>query len=248
MAEITELIAADYLHIMRWQMRLAELRQRRGDPAILPALAATWNTLASLIDLHMAADDEVCGPAIYGTGPHGLNLAREAADVHEDIREIIRETNLYPPGSLLWWTLATATLAAWTRYLHREVYGPLADRRRQASPAQRARLARQWRAFMDAQIRDRYQDPPPHIPTCQLRQTRPAASVPRLADPAFAPLACVCPACTRELDPFPGVRSPGPVGLEPIEVGLNLLRQPGSAGALTSAIRLTPRVPIGSVA
>jgi hypothetical protein len=152
MAEIAELIAADYLHIMRWQMRLAELRPRRGDPAVLPALAAIWDTLASLIDLHMATDDEVCGPAIYGTGPHGLNLAREAADAHEDIREIIRETGLYPPGSPLWWTLATATLAAWTRCLHREVHGPLADRRRQASPALRARLARQWRTFMDARI------------------------------------------------------------------------------------------------
>jgi hypothetical protein len=107
-----------------------------------------------------------------------------------------------------WWSLATAALADWTRYLHREVYGPPADCRRQASPALRARLARQWRAFMDAQIRARYQNPPPQVPTCQLRRGR-AAAAPRLADPAFAPLACVCPACTRELDPVPEpARSP----------------------------------------
>jgi len=62
MAEIIELIAADHLHIMRWQVRLAELRHRRGEPGHAPALAVTWNTLASLIDLHMAADEEACGP------------------------------------------------------------------------------------------------------------------------------------------------------------------------------------------
>jgi hypothetical protein len=203
MAEIVELIAADHLHIMRWQVRLAELRHRPGEPGDALSLAATWDTLVSLIDLHMAADEEICGPAIYGTGPAGLELVREVRDAHEDIREMIRETGRYPIGSPRWWDLATAALVAWTRYLHREVYGPLADGRRRISPALRAQLARQWRAYMDARIRDRYQDPPPRVPTCRLRQAHPAAIVPRLADPAFASLACVCPACTRELDPVP---------------------------------------------
>jgi Hemerythrin HHE cation binding domain len=134
MAEIIELIAADHLHIMRWQMRLAELHHRRGEPGDTPALAITWNTLASLIDLHMAADEEVCGPAIYGTRPRGRDLAREARDAHEDIREIIRETSQYPPGSALWWALVPGALTAWTRYLHREVYGPLAGCRRRPRP------------------------------------------------------------------------------------------------------------------
>ena len=222
MAEIIELIAADHLHIMRWQVRLAELRHRRGEQGDAPALAVTWITLASLIDLHMAADEEVCGPAIYGTGPHGRDLAREARDAHSDIGEIIRATSQYPPGSALWWALVTAALAAWTRYLHREVYGPLADGRRRASPALRARLGRQWRAFMDGQIRDRYQDPSPQVPTCQLRQTRPAATAPRLADPAFAPLACVCPACTHELDPVSEVARPSPAVPEPVEFGVQV--------------------------
>jgi hypothetical protein len=228
MAEIIELIAADHLHIMRWQIRLAGLRRHRGEPGCAPELAATWDTLAALIDLHMAADEAVCGPAIYGTGPPGLDIAREARDAHEDIREIIRETNRYPPGSALWWALATAALGAWTRHLHREVYGPLADCRRRASPALRARLGRQWRVFMDGQIRGRYQAPPPQVPTCQLRQAQPAATVPRLADPAFAPLACACPACTRELD------------LVPDAAGHATAPAPGSRLAPPSGPQLTP--------
>ena len=43
MAEIIELIAADHLHIMRWQVRLADLRHHRGKPGDAPALAVTWN-------------------------------------------------------------------------------------------------------------------------------------------------------------------------------------------------------------
>ena len=121
MAEIVELIAADHLHIMRWQVRLAELRHRPGEPGDALPLTAIWDTLASLIDLHMAADEEVCGPAVYGSGPAGLELVREVAGAHEGIREIIRETGRYPAGSPRWWDLATAALAAWTRCLHREV-------------------------------------------------------------------------------------------------------------------------------
>jgi hypothetical protein len=216
MAEIVELIAADHLHIMRWQLRLAELRHR-AEPSQTLALVTTWETLSGLIGLHMAADEEVCCPAICGTGPAGLDLAREARDAHEDIREIIRETSLYPPGSRPWWDLATAALAAWTRYLHREVYGPLADCRCRASPVLRARLGRQWRAFMDARIRDGFQDPPPGIPTCQLRQAWVAAAVPRLTDPAFAPLACVCMACTEELDSVPSAGGSSPATPPPVE-------------------------------
>jgi hypothetical protein len=133
MAEIIELIAADHLHIVRWQVRLADLCRHRGEPGCAPELAATWDTLAALIDLHM-----------------------------------------------------------------------------------------------DGQIRGRYQAPPPRIPTCQLRQAQPAATVPRLADPAFAPLACACPACTRELDPVPDA------------AGHATAPAPGSRPAPPSGPQLTP--------
>lgn len=199
-ADIIELIAIEHLHIMCWQVRLGQLRRQPGIAGSGRGLAAAWDTLADLIDLHMAADDEVCAPAIYGTGPYGLALIRETRDAHECIREIIDETRPHSPGQALWWNLATAALAAWTQHMHWEVHGPPTDCRRRADPELRARLALQWRAFMDAQIRDRHPQPLDHIPTCQLRQFWPAAGVPRLVDPAFAALACTCVSCTRELD------------------------------------------------
>lgn len=201
MADIIDLITADHLQIMRWAAKLGELCRQGADGNSGTTLAATWVTLASLIDLHMRADDEICGPAVFGTDPEGQILAREYRDAHEDIREIIRETSLQPPGSPLWWRLARTALAAWAEQLDQEQHGPLASRRRRADPALRERLARQWRTFKDAQIREQYPQASPEIPTHQLRQDgRAPAAVPRLADPAFGPLACTCPACTRTLD------------------------------------------------
>src|SRR5689334_14551930 len=108
MAEIIELIAADHLHIMRWQVRLAELRHRRGEPGHAPALAFTWNTLASLIDLHMAADEEVCGPAIYGTGRMaGTWPGKQGTRAGTSTRSSARPATIRP-GSALWWALVTA--------------------------------------------------------------------------------------------------------------------------------------------
>jgi hypothetical protein len=201
MADIIDLIGADHLHIMRWAARLGEL-SRQGDGHVSrSALVTTWKTLATLIDLHMSADEEVCGPAVFGSDPQGPALARQIEDAHEDIREIIRETNLQRPGSLPWWHLVKTTLAAWAVQLDEEAHGPMADRRRRADPALRAQLADQWRAFADALIRDQYPQAPPEIPTHQLRQNgRAPVAMPRLADPAFGPLACTCRACNRTLD------------------------------------------------
>ncbi len=72
MCDIIDLIRADYLHIMRWAAKLGELSRRYGEE-YRPALVSTWLTLASMIDLHMRADDEICGPAVLGPR-HGAGL------------------------------------------------------------------------------------------------------------------------------------------------------------------------------
>jgi hypothetical protein len=204
MADIIDLIQASHLHILRWQARLGQLRRQRGAPAPGSEAATAWDTAACLIDLHMHADDEICGPAIYDPTPPGRALARLSQDAHDSIREILRETGLQPLGSPRWWDLATTALSAWVRQLDYEEHGPPADWRRRADPVLRARLARQWRAFREAFIRDQYPDAPPQLPTCQLRRARPAT--PRLADPAFSPLACTCPDCTENLVSIPRYR------------------------------------------
>jgi hypothetical protein len=185
MADIIDLIRADQLHIMLWQAELGDLR-RQGSGS----LAGTWDTLAGLIELHLAAEDEiVLGPAVD---------AAAAVDAHEDIREIIRETRLQVPGSPLWWRLTTAVLVAWAEELGRQERGILAGLRR-SDPADRERLARQWRAFMEARIRDQIPHPRPQVATCQLRRTNSAAAL-QVAALAFDPVYCTCAACDDILD------------------------------------------------
>ena len=127
MTDIIDLIAASQLHVLRWQAWLGEQGRRLGAPPPVPGLAATWDTVAALIDLHMAADDEVCAPAIYDRTPGGRALAREAKQAHAELGEMIAETSLRPPGTTLWWHLATMTLAAWSRLSDYEEHGPPAQ-------------------------------------------------------------------------------------------------------------------------
>jgi hypothetical protein len=165
-------------HQARWPAWLGDLYRRdRGwdTRAELAELVTTWETLAALIDLHMRADEEICGPAVFGGSPAGRAMTRQVRDDHEDIREILRQASLQPPGSPPWWHLARTALAAWAAQLDTEQHGPLAGCRR-ADRTLREQLACQWRAFADAHIRDRYPQAPPEIPTHGLRQDSRAPS------------------------------------------------------------------------
>jgi hypothetical protein len=198
MADISDVIRADGAHILCWQARLGHLR-RGADPASSPDLAATWDTVTTLIDVHTRAEEEICDPAIYGTGRQGRTLTAQARDGRQDIRELIGDTGLQLPGSPRWWELASAALAAWALHFDDDEHGPPAGYRRRAGRGLREHLARRWRAFTEAVIRDQsYPAAPAQLPTCQLRLARPAT--PRLADPAFCPLACTCQSCTGRLD------------------------------------------------
>jgi hypothetical protein len=198
MADISDLIMADGAHILCWQARLGRLRRGAG-PAPGPGLAATWDTVSALIDLHARAGEEICGPALYGTGSRGRTLAGQARDARQEIRGVIGEAGLQIPGSPRRRDLATAALAAWALHFDDEEHGPPAGYRRRAGRGLREHLARRWRALTEAAIRDRsYPAAPPQLPTCRLRLAHPAT--PRLADPSFCPLACTCPPCTGRLN------------------------------------------------
>lgn len=196
-ADIIDLIWTDHRHIRHWAAWLGELDHQDGDRASHPELVMTWQTLAALIDLHMLAEDEICGPAVFGTGPQGRAAARQARDDHEDIREIIRETSLQQPGSPLWWRLATAAVSAWTSQADRQEHRILPDFAARTGAAQREALCRQWRAFMEARIRDQIPDAPSRVAACQLRRTRRFPGVPQVAAVIFDPLSCTCPDCDK---------------------------------------------------
>lgn len=209
MADISDVIRADGVHILCWQARLGQLCRRAG-PASGPELAATWDTVTTLIELHARAGEEICGPAIYGTGPQGHALAEQLRDARQDVLEITGEIDLQPHGSVLWWHLATKALAAWARYLDHEQHGLPADYRLRAERGLGEQLTHQWRALpkrpsATSPIRTRPRDSPPASSAWPIRPhlawpTRHSPCSPAPANPA--------PTGSRR----PSVRSAGPPG------------------------------------
>jgi hypothetical protein len=112
MADISDVIWADGTHILCWRARLGQLA-RGASPAFDPDLAATWDTVTALIDLHARAEEAICEPAIYSTGSQGMTLARQARDVRQEIRAIIGETDCGPRPPAI--TQPAAAITAITR-------------------------------------------------------------------------------------------------------------------------------------
>jgi len=190
-------------HQARWPAWLGDLYRRdRGwdTRAELAELVTTWETLAALIDLHMRADEEICGPAVFGGSPAGRAMTRQVRDDHEDIREILRQASLQPPGSPPWWHLART---AWPPGPRSST--PNSTARWPGAAAPIARCGNSWpasggpsptRTSATGTRRHRRRSPR----TGSGRTAAPPLTVPRLADPRFGPLACTCRACTRTLE------------------------------------------------
>lgn len=131
MADIAGLVKASHLLILRWQAAVGQLRtQSRRPGSSRRELAGAWGVTARLIDWHMSAGEEICGPATWGLSDHGLRRLEHARDEHAFIREILAEACLQPPGSPLWWRLAGTALSGWTGLATREEHNLVADLRR----------------------------------------------------------------------------------------------------------------------
>ncbi|HWG02980.1 MAG TPA: hemerythrin domain-containing protein [Trebonia sp.] len=195
MADILQLLTASRYHI---QLARSRLRKLTGQPLagsgafpVISAIHSAWNDLATLIDWHMAAEDEICRIPAAGSSPAGGAGATDALERHDDIRDALRAARLQPPGSPRWRHMTAQALSAWSR----DDSGPaLAAELRRLAPDRRSQLARHWRAYMEARTRDAI-PAPAGIPACRLAHCHPDADVPHPVDPSFSPLYCTCRDC-----------------------------------------------------
>jgi hypothetical protein len=62
-------------------------------------LGQAWLRLASLLEAHTLAEEEICYLPMSGCSPYAAEERRAAIADHDDIREAISEAFLHRPGS-----------------------------------------------------------------------------------------------------------------------------------------------------
>jgi Hemerythrin HHE cation binding domain len=149
--EIGELIVTEHARILRLFRALDDLA-RRGDSAVARlALSQVWARLASLLEVHTRAEEEICFPLVFGSGASPLELVETATADHDDIREAVAEARLLEVGAARWWQLVSAIHTACAEHFAREGRGPLAQIYGSLPPVKSKVLVRQWAAFAASQ-------------------------------------------------------------------------------------------------
>jgi Hemerythrin HHE cation binding domain len=150
-SELGELIVTEHAQILRLFGALDDLA-RRGDSAVARlALSQVWARLASLLEVHTRAEEEICFPLVFGGGASTLDVVETATADHDDIRDAVAEARLLEAGSARWWQLISAIHTACTEHFASEEQGPLAQVYGSLPPEKSKVLVRQWAAFAAGQ-------------------------------------------------------------------------------------------------
>jgi Hemerythrin HHE cation binding domain len=146
--DITQLILDDHYEQRRLFAMLEQIS--RADTEVLSAL---WGRLASFLELHAAAEEEIFYPELLQVGL----AARRAAGVesetldaihdHNEIRDAIAEVARHTVGSDGWYAAVAATNLANSDHMAEEEREGLTDFRRLASLQRRHDLAVAFAAF-----------------------------------------------------------------------------------------------------
>jgi hemerythrin HHE cation binding domain-containing protein len=139
---------ADHRTIRRLSAALDDAVRRDGVSGSM--FAYVWLRLASLLEVHAAAEEEICYVPMSRCRPDAAEARRAAIADHDDIREAIKEASLHQPGSGPWRRAVRAALAVNADHIDREEHGLLAESLAALTMAQRRELGRQWRAFVAA--------------------------------------------------------------------------------------------------
>jgi hypothetical protein len=146
--DITQLILDDHHE----QRRLfAILEQVSGTDT--EVLSAVWGRLASFLELHAAAEEEIFYPALLQVGlaaRRASGVEAETLDAihdHNDIRDAVSEVARHPVASDGWFAAVAAANLANSDHMAEEEREGLTDFRRLASLQRRHDLAVAFAAF-----------------------------------------------------------------------------------------------------
>lgn len=155
-ADIVALILADHARMRGLFAALDGAAGREEHPGTPGMLSQAWARLTGLLELHTAAEEKICYPALFGCRQHTSAELNAAIADHNEIREAVHEARLLDAGSEAWWRTATAVHRTTSDHLASEEQGVLADFRRHGPPALRDALGRQWATLTTVR---NYEDP-----------------------------------------------------------------------------------------
>lgn len=143
--DITELIVFQHHEQRRTFALLDDI-----PPEDTATLAAVWDRLQVLLEVHADAEERFFYPRLLEVG-HGVAGAdgpgeevRDAVKDHNEIRDAIRQVRRHPPGSPTWWEAVTACREANSDHMAEEEREDLADFRRHADLQTRHDIALQF--------------------------------------------------------------------------------------------------------
>ena len=146
--DITELILDDHYEQRRLFAVLEQI-----DVADTGALTAVWDRLATFLELHAKAEEEIFYPILLQVGIAARRRAGvedetlDAIHDHNDIRDAIAEVAKHPAGGGAWYAAVAAANAANSDHMAEEEREGLTDFRRLASLQRRHELAVAFAAF-----------------------------------------------------------------------------------------------------
>jgi hypothetical protein len=146
--DITQLILDDHYE----QRRLFAMLEQVST-ADVEVLSALWERLATFLDLHAAAEEEIFYPVLLEVGLAARRRAgveEETLDAihdHNEIRDSVAEVARHPAGSDGWFAAVAAANLANSDHMAEEEREGLTDFRRLASLQQRHDLAVAFAAF-----------------------------------------------------------------------------------------------------
>ena len=142
--DITELILDEHEEFRRQFVALWDLRPA-GDAK---AIAAAWQPLADLLEVHASTEEEVFYPVLLKRGSD--DASEETDDAirdHNEIRDAIRVAAGADPGSDTWWEAALACRKANDAHLAEEERDVIPDFRQHSDQELRDQLGVRWVAF-----------------------------------------------------------------------------------------------------
>jgi hypothetical protein len=142
MADIIDMIYEDHDWLRRHFFYLDDAKSETE-------LAAVWEPLATRLDTHAQAEEEVFYPALLKKGKAGdpEDETDDAIGDHNSIRDAVREARKHKVGSKAWFEAVGTARSENGEHLDEEEREALPDFIKSTTPELRHKLAMQWLVF-----------------------------------------------------------------------------------------------------